>query len=84
MIDDNFLAYLQGRGASFNSYGAGNKIYGGGRSSPNIGPVGDRTGYVERDSKAKVQRNALLRRQQAMSSGKYMSADYLRPQQGNW
>lgn len=85
MVNDaNFLEYLRGRGQAFNSYSAGSKVYGGGRSAPNIGPVGDRTGYIERDAMARVKRNAMLRRLQAATSGKYMSADYLKPQQGNW
>ena len=60
------------------AYSVGNKIYGGGRSNPTMGPVGDRLGYAERDAKAKVRRNAILRRLQANQSGKYASADSLR------
>jgi hypothetical protein len=61
----------------FNPYSAGNKIYGGGRSFPTMGKV-DPLGYKERDLATKARRNALLRRLQAMQSGRYMSADYLR------
>lgn len=47
----------------YSRYGVGNKVYGGGRSAPNIGPV-DRTGYVEREANndAKLRRAALQRR----------------------
>ncbi len=58
-------------------YAAGNKIYGGGRSFPTMGPV-DRLGYAERDAAAKARRNAMLRRMQASNSGNYMQPDALR------
>lgn len=61
----------------YNPYAAGNKVYGGGRSFPTMGPV-DKLGYRERDLQVKSRRNALLRRLQAMQGGRYMSADYLR------
>lgn len=61
----------------YRRYGVGDKVYGGGRSNPTMGPV-DRLGYEERDAKHKLRRNAVLRRLQAMSSGKYASADALR------
>lgn len=61
----------------FNSYAAGNKHYGGGRSAPNIGPV-DPMGYKERDAKNRINKNAIMRRIKAQQSGNYMSADYLR------
>lgn len=78
---DDFLAYLQGRGANFQPYGAGNKQYGlSGRSAPNIGPVANREGYRERDLKAKATRNAMLRRMKARRQGRFMSDDYLDPQ----
>lgn len=48
-------------GAGFNSQGAGNKIYGGGRPFPNSGKVGaqGKQGYTERDAR----RNAIIKRQ---------------------
>jgi hypothetical protein len=61
----------------FTPYAAGNKIYGGGRSMPTIGPV-DKSGYRERDAKAKARRNALLRRMKAGQQGRFMSSDWLR------
>lgn len=61
---------------SYNAYAAGNKVYGFGRSNPTSGPV-DKLGYRERDAKARVKRNALLRRLKANASKNYMSKDWL-------
>lgn len=58
-------------------YAVGNKIYGGGRSFPTMGPV-DRLGYAERDATAKARRDAMLRRMQAMNAKDYGSPDILR------
>jgi len=58
-------------------YAVGNKIYGGGRSFPTMGPV-DKLGYRERDAKTKARRSAILRRMKANSNAKYASADSLR------
>lgn len=58
-------------------YLVGNKVYGGGRSFPTMGPV-DKLGYKERDAKATARRNALLRQMKADVKGNYMSADSLR------
>jgi hypothetical protein len=55
-------------------YAAGNKIYGAGRTAPNLGPV-DPTGYRERDLKYKARRAAMLRRLKAMKEGAFMSPD---------
>jgi hypothetical protein len=55
-------------------YAAGNKIYGGGRSAPNIGPV-DPTGHATRDLKYQARRSAMLRRLKAMQAGNFGSAD---------
>jgi len=55
-------------------YAVGNKIYGGGRPMPNIGPV-DRMGYAERDNKASARRDAILRRLKANAKGDYASPD---------
>jgi hypothetical protein len=82
MADQNFMAYLQGRGQSFNAYGAGAKQYPGG--APNTGPTDKPEAYDERDRLAKLRRNALLRRIQQGQAGNYMNKDYLRPQGGNW
>jgi hypothetical protein len=58
-------------------YLVGNKVYGGGRPFPTMGPV-DKMGYKERDARHKARRNALLRRMKAKQSGKSASADALR------
>lgn len=74
--------FLQGNpgvgGAGFNSFGAGDKVYGMGRSMPNLGPVGDRSGYAKRDREVAMQRNALLRKLQANFQGRPASPDALR------
>lgn len=62
------------QGKQFLPYAAGDKIYGGGRDAPNIGPV-DSTGYRERDLKYQARRSAILRRLKAMQAGNYGSAD---------
>lgn len=48
-------------GAGFNSFAAGNKVYGQGRPAPTYGAV-DKTGYAMRDGKAAARRDALMRR----------------------
>lgn len=68
---------IGGLGSGFNSYAAGAKVYGGGRSSPHIGTMLNPAGYRERDLKSKSRRNAILRRMKAQQSGKYMSSDNL-------
>lgn len=78
MADPNFTQYLRGAGQGFNPFGAGNKVYGGGRSAPNIGPVGNREGYEERDRMARAKRNAMLQRLKAGQQGKFMSQPWLR------
>lgn len=80
MADDpNFLKYLNaGRRQTFNPYGAGQKVYGAGRSAPNIGPTSSPEGYRERDMRGNAKRNAMLRRLKAQQRGRYMSSDYLR------
>jgi len=62
------------QGKQFLPYSAGNKIYGGGRDAPNIGPV-DPTGHRERDLKYQARRSAMLRRLKAMQTGNFQSAD---------
>lgn len=62
------------QGNQYLPYAAGNKIYGGGRDAPNIGPV-DPMGHAERDLKYKARRDAMLRRLEAMKNANYMSSD---------
>jgi hypothetical protein len=57
----------------FNSYSAGNKRYGGGRSMPNIGPVSDMLGYNQRDNEAQARKSAILRRLKGQSTGNPMN-----------
>lgn len=65
----------------FNPYAAGKKIYGGGRSMPNIGSVSGmgKLGYAKRDREAGTRKNAILRRlkaQDSVKSSKIMSSDW--------
>lgn len=71
------MAYTSRTNTGINPYSVGNKVYGGGRSMPTIGPV-DKTGYVERDAKAAARRDAILRRLKSNNAGKYASADSMR------
>lgn len=66
---NNFLA-------DYNAYAAGNKIYGGTRSFPTMGPV-DPLGYRERDLATHARRNAMLRRLKAQASKNYNSQAWL-------
>jgi hypothetical protein len=65
---------MQYIGKQFLPYAAGNKIYGGGRDAPNIGPV-DPMGHRERDLKYQARRSAMLRRLKAKQSGNFGSPD---------
>lgn len=71
------MAYTSRQTSGINPYSAGEKIYGGGRSHPTMGPV-DKLGYAERDLKHRARRNAILRKMQAKQDGNYASADALR------
>lgn len=71
------MAYIPRSVDGFNPYAVGNRIYGGGRPFPTIGPV-DPMGYKERDLLTKSRRSAILRRMQANVKGNYASADALR------
>ena len=62
------------QGKQINPYLVGNKIYGGGRDAPNIGPV-DPTGHRERDLKYQARRAAMLRRLQSIDKGNFGSSD---------
>lgn len=72
------MAYTPTRGQKdVTPYAVGDKIYGGGRSFPTMGPV-DRMGYRERDNVASARRQAVLNRLKAVQSGKTASADAMR------
>jgi len=83
MPDPQFMRYLQGGIQTFNPYGAGQKVYGSGRSAPNIGPTSSPEGYATRDAQAKVRKQAMLKRLKAMQRGRYMSSDYMTPRSNN-
>jgi hypothetical protein len=68
---------LGNRSVPFNSYAAGKKHYGAGRTMPNIGPVGNKQGYAERDNKAQARKNAIMRRMKGMSTGNPMNKDVI-------
>jgi hypothetical protein len=61
---------------SYNPYAAGKKVYGGGRSMPNIGAVSGlgKMGYAERDNEAGARKRAILRRLKGQSSGNPMNS----------
>jgi hypothetical protein len=65
------------QGKQFLPYAAGDKIYGGGRDAPNIGPV-DPTGHRERDLKYHARKTAMIRRLKAIRNGNFMSPDVRR------
>lgn len=71
------MAYFTREQADIVPYAVGNRIYGGGRSFPTMGPV-DPMGYRERDLQASARRDAVLRKLKSMQSGNYASADALR------
>lgn len=68
---------MASRAYDYQSYAAGNKVYGFGRNSPHSGGGLDPMGYRERDQRTKLRRNALLRRMKAQKNKKYMSQDWL-------
>lgn len=70
-------AYIGKNVTNNNPYSVGNRIYGGGRSFPNIGKS-DPIGYRERDALLSARKNAILRRMKAQQKGNLFSADALR------
>lgn len=68
-------------GMQMQKYGVGSATYGGGRKSPNLGPVSaaGNLGYTERDNKAKGMKAALLRRMKANQGGKFFSSAAMTP-----
>jgi len=64
-------------GKQFLPYAVGDKIYGGGRSAPNIGSV-DPMGHRTRDLKYTARREAMERRLKARKNSNFMSADAMR------
>jgi hypothetical protein len=68
------MAYSRQGDINAAPYLVGDRVYGGGRPFPNIGPS-DPMGYRERDLRHKARRDAVLRRMKANNSKNYMSAD---------
>lgn len=68
-----------GASSSFNSYAAGSKRYGGGRSMPNIGAMSSQglMGYATRDQSAKARKDAIMRRLKAQQTGNPMNPNIL-------
>jgi hypothetical protein len=50
------------KATGFNSFAAGDKTYGAGRSSPNLGPTSNLEGYRERNLTTSTRKNAIMRR----------------------
>lgn len=73
----NSVGYQNNTSGGMNPYAVGNKVYGGSRSMPSIGP-NDPTGYRERDQRYKARREAIERRLKARKNGKPFSADAMR------
>lgn len=61
-----------------NPYAVGNVVYNSGSRSPHSGMKLDPMGYKQRDLKAKVRRNAVLRRMKAQSTRNFNAPDWLR------
>jgi hypothetical protein len=66
------------RPRDFNPYAVGNVVYNGSSSAPNTGMALDPMGYRERDARAKVRRNAVLRRMKAQNTRNFNAPDWLR------
>lgn len=71
------MAAYKGKSYDYQSYAAGNKIYGFGRSSPHVGGGLDKLGYKERDAANRLKRNAMLRRMKAHKNKTFMNQDWL-------
>ena len=54
-------------GGGFQRYAAGNKVYGGGRPSPNVGLTANKVGYGRRDGAVQARRQAFLDRAKRFS-----------------
>lgn len=63
---------------TYNPYAVGNVVYNGTSNSPHSGTQLDPLGYKERDARAKVRRNAILRRMKAQNTRNFNTSDWLR------
>lgn len=68
------MAYFSRETANIIPYSVGNRVYGGGRAFPTMGPV-DPSGYRERDLVSRARRDAISKRLKARQAGNYASAD---------
>lgn len=66
------------RARDFNPYAVGNVVYNGMNNSPHSGTMLDPMGYRERDRRARVRRNAILRRMKAQNTKNFNYPDWLR------
>lgn len=57
------------KATGFNSLAVGNKVYSGGRSSPNLGPTSSLEGYRERNLTTSARKNAIMRRLSSKAGG---------------
>lgn len=62
-------------------YAAGEKLYGGGRSNPTMGPV-QKEGYDQRDMLNRTKRQAVLNQMKKAQSGELLSPEVLRSEGG--
>jgi len=61
-----------------NPFAVGHVVYNGGNRSPHFGTRLDPLGYAERDRRAKVRRNAVLRRLKAQNQRNFNHPAWLR------
>lgn len=66
------------RARDFNPFAVGNVVYNGASRSPHSGMKLDPMGYAERDRRARVRRNAVLRRMKAQNTKNFNYPDWLR------
>jgi hypothetical protein len=76
MKNKPYIPHTFGSPYGFNSFAAGNKQYGYGRSNPTMGPV-DKTGYKERDRIQRARQNAIIKRLQDIQAGRFMTSNFL-------
>lgn len=66
------------RAMDFNPFAVGNVVYNSSSSSPHFGMPLDPLGYRERDRRARIRRNAVLRRMKAQAAKNFNDSDWLR------
>ena len=63
------------RATGFNAFAAGDKVYGAGRPSPNLGPTSNLEGYRERNLTIEARKGAAMRRLSALKKGDIASSN---------